>query len=157
MKIIAKQPDLKIYWSTFSALTAYNANDLVSLKYFPTFDVSIYHNNELLDELKSLDNKRERVVKIIPDASTPRNLGGGINLARKLNTNKNKKKTIENYFEYSFLNNFKKYQDYNNKPGFYSNLTFKVKFNSEQPSYLDFEIEYPKIEAQNLDLSLIHI
>jgi len=150
MKIIAKQPDLKVYWNTFSALTAYNANDLVSTKYFPSFSVYIYENELLLDSLENLDNKRE-IVKIMLTKPLAKNLNRGVNLGRKLELNRNKKKVVENYFEYSFLNNFLKYKSLNNKPGFYSNLKFQVKFNSEEPSYLDFEIEYPNIETNNLD------
>lgn len=150
MTIIAKQPDLKVSWNTFSALTAYNANDLVSTKYFPSFSVYIYDNELLLDSLENLDNKREKI-KIMSTKPLSKNLTRGVNLARKLERKKNQKKVIENYFEYSFLDNFLKYKDLNNKPGFYSNLKFRVKFNSEEPSYLDFDIEYPNLETINLD------
>lgn len=150
MKIIAKEPDLKVYWNTFSALTAYNANDLVSPKYFPTFDVSIYYNDILLKEYKKLENKREKTIQMVPSVPPSKNLGTGVNLARKLNINKNLKKVIENYFEYTFLDNFNKYKELNNQPGFYSNLDFNITFNSEEPSYMSFSIEYPRIESENL-------
>lgn len=152
MKILAKQPDLKISWNVFSALTAADINELIPVKYFPTFDISIFDNNNvLIDEFKNLDNKKETIISIIKDSNLPKHLSGGINLARKLNINKNKKKVLENYFQYNFIDNINKYKNNNSKLGFYSNLTFKVKFNSEEPSYLDFEIEFPEIEINNLN------
>jgi hypothetical protein len=152
MKILAKHPDLKISWNVFSALTAVNLNELIPTKYFPTFDLSIFDNNNvLIGEFKNLDNKKETTLTIIEEFNLPKNLSGGLNLGRKLNINKNKKKVLQNYYQYNFIDNVNKYKNNNSKLGFYSNLTFKVKFNSEEPSYLDFEIEYPKIEINNLN------
>lgn len=152
MKILAKQSDLKISWNVFSALTAADINELIPTKYFPTFDLSIFDNNDvLIDEFKNLDNKKETTITMIERSNLPKNLSGGLNLARKLNINKNKKKVLQNYFQYNLIDNINKYRNNNSRLGFYSNLTFKVKFNSEEPSYLEFQIEYPKVESTNLN------
>ena len=153
MKLLAKNLDLKLSWELSSALPALYANDLIPTKYFPNFNVDIYDGQSLLQSFKNIDSKKEIEKYAIPNEILypPKESIEGTRTHAKLKSEKNIQKVLENYFEYSFLSNYKKYKQIKNKIGFFNNLKFNITFNSKEPSYLNFEIEYPKLNTLKID------
>lgn len=154
MKLLAKNLDLKLSWQLSSALPALYANDLIPTKYFPNFNVDIYdEQNNLLQSFKNIDSKKEIEKYAIPNEILypPKESIEGTRIHAKLKSEKNVQKVLENYFEYSFVSNYKKYKQIKNKIGFFNNLKFNITFNSKEPSYLNFEIEYPKLNTLKID------
>lgn len=154
MNLIAKESDIKINWQVYSALKGEAAAKLISYKYFPTFTVFIYDEEDnLIDTLHNLDNKNiKETLNLFEIPSLKMPSGRGIKATNgdiRFLKEKFSKKSIENYFTYGFLKNYEIFKIKNKSSGFYSKLKFKVQFNSDEPSYLNFSVEYPQI---NFDL-----
>jgi hypothetical protein len=154
MKLLAKNLNLKLTWELSSALPALYANKLIPTKYFPNFNVDIYDKeNNLLQSFKNIDSKKEIEKYIVPNEILypPKESIEGTRIQKDLQSEKNIQKVLENYFEYPFLSNYKKYKQIKNKIGFFDNLKFDITFNSKEPSYLNFEVEYPKLNTLKID------
>lgn len=154
MKLLAKNLNLNLTWELSSALPALYANKLIPTKYFPNFNVDIYDKeNNLLQSFKNIDSKKEIEKYIVPNEILypPKESIEGTRIQKDLQSEKNIQKVLENYFEYPFLSNYKKYKQIKNKIGFFDNLKFDITFNSKEPSYLNFEVEYPKLNTLKID------
>jgi hypothetical protein len=154
MKLLAKNLDLKLSWELSSALPGPYANELIPTKYFPNFNVDIYDaENNFLESFKNIDSKKEIEKYIISNEILypPKESIEGTRAHANIESDKKIQKILENYFEYPFLSNYKKYKQIKNKIGFFDNLKFDITFNSKEPSYLNFEIEYPKLNTLKIN------